>query len=132
MVGCPTDLYQGCDVGVVTERRIMQRRLCSYLGRRSLDIRKILQDRISSAISLSFGSNLGQETRLSVTSISNIEFGHYQCVSAMPLAKELKMKPHDVAMKIFENLDTKDLIESTEVAGPGFMNLRCNRSPSPH
>jgi arginyl-tRNA synthetase len=101
-----------------------QRRLNSNLIRNSLDIRQIIQGRISTAISLSFGHNVAQSTRVSVSAIANEEYGHYQCVSAMPLAKELKMKPHDVATKIFENLETKDLIQSTEVAGPGFMNLR--------
>jgi arginyl-tRNA synthetase len=103
-----------------------QKRLNSNLVKRSLDIRQIIQDRISSAISLAFGPKIAKSTRVSVSAIANEDYGHYQCVSAMPLAKELKMKPHDVAMRIFENLETKDLIESTEVAGPGFMNLRCH------
>lgn len=95
-----------------------------YLSNKSLDIRNILQEKIYSAIVTTFGQNIAKSTKVHVTAISQEEFGHYQCTSAMPLAKILKMKPHDVAMKIFQNLDRHDIIQSTEVAGPGFMNLR--------
>lgn len=95
-----------------------------YLSTRSLDIRSILQERISTAIDISFGPEIRNISKIHVSAISNDEFGHYQCTCAMPLAKVLKMKPYDVAGQIFKNLETKDMIESTEVAGPGFMNIR--------
>ncbi len=44
---------------------------------------------------------------------------------ALLAAKELKMKPRDVAMKVVAVLETDpDLVEKTEVAGPGFINFK--------
>jgi arginyl-tRNA synthetase len=103
------------------------RLLSSYLNintNNSLDIRKILQDRLSHAIRLSFDSKVIQSLRVTVTSISHSEYGHYQSTSAMPLAKQLKMKPNEISKKIFENFDYGYEIESIEMAGPGFINIR--------
>jgi arginyl-tRNA synthetase len=43
--------------------------------------------------------------------------------AAMVLAKEAKAKPRDLADKIAELLRADDLVESVEIAGPGFINL---------
>lgn len=42
---------------------------------------------------------------------------------AMRLAKPLKAKPRDIAEKIAEHLKGCDVITSTEIAGPGFLNV---------
>ena len=47
----------------------------------------------------------------------------YQCNVAMSLAKRLGRQPREVAALIVEHLDTGDLLETPEVAGPGFVNL---------
>jgi arginyl-tRNA synthetase len=47
----------------------------------------------------------------------------YQCNVAMSLAKTLKRAPRDVAQAIVEHLDAADLVETPEIAGPGFINL---------
>ncbi len=44
--------------------------------------------------------------------------------AAMVLAKPLKAKPRDIAEKIAAALADDDDIESVEIAGPGFVNLR--------
>lgn len=46
-----------------------------------------------------------------------------QVNAAMALAKKLGRKPRDVAQAIVDHLDKGDLIESVEVAGPGFLNI---------
>ncbi|MBE3100425.1 MAG: arginine--tRNA ligase [Planctomycetes bacterium] len=51
-------------------------------------------------------------------------FGDYQANGAMALAKQLKMKPRDVAAQVVARLDVADLCEKPEIAGPGFINLR--------
>jgi arginyl-tRNA synthetase len=51
-------------------------------------------------------------------------FGDYQANCAMPLAKVLGKKPHEVAQTIVERLDRGDMLEAPEIAGPGFINLR--------
>src|SRR5436190_17181145 len=54
----------------------------------------------------------------------NPEHGDYQANFAMPLAKLLKRKPQEVAAEIVAKLPKNDRIESTTIAGPGFINIR--------
>src|SRR5262249_26468606 len=51
-------------------------------------------------------------------------FGDYQANCAMPLGKALGKKPQEVAAEIVRRLPLGDLLETPEVAGPGFINLR--------
>jgi len=44
--------------------------------------------------------------------------------AAMVLSKAAGMKPRDLASKIVEKLDQLEDVKSTEMAGPGFINLR--------
>ncbi len=54
--------------------------------------------------------------------------GDIACNIAMQLAKQLKMNPRELAQKIvaalLENPAGKALVESADIAGPGFINLR--------
>ncbi|MGD0516986.1 MAG: arginine--tRNA ligase [Thermoguttaceae bacterium] len=52
------------------------------------------------------------------------KFGDYQANLAMPLGKQLKRQPRNVAADIVRRLDVADLCQSPEIAGPGFINLR--------
>ena len=55
-------------------------------------------------------------------------FGDYQANFAMPLAKQFKLPPKDVAATIVERALSQsqlgDLCETPEIAGPGFINLK--------
>lgn len=46
-----------------------------------------------------------------------------QVNAAMALAKKVGQKPRDVAQSIVDHLDAPELIESVEIAGPGFLNV---------
>ncbi|SDD70821.1 arginine--tRNA ligase [Actinokineospora iranica] len=48
----------------------------------------------------------------------------YQCNAAMSLAKRVGRPPREVAQAIVDNLDSDDLVDEPEIAGPGFVNLR--------
>ena len=54
--------------------------------------------------------------------------GDIACNAAMQLAKPLKKNPRELAQRIVDTLmaapGARDLIESAEIAGPGFINLR--------
>jgi arginyl-tRNA synthetase len=50
-------------------------------------------------------------------------FGDFQANCAMPLAKQHKLNPRDLATQIVEKLDLADLCTEPEIAGPGFINL---------
>jgi arginyl-tRNA synthetase len=49
--------------------------------------------------------------------------GDYATAAALQLARPLRAAPREIAARIAERVDS-DLIESVEVAGPGFLNLR--------
>eukprot|EP00126_Sphaerothecum_destruens_P012738 Sdes_comp21823_c0_seq1m20380 len=67
-------------------------------------------------------------TGMTVITLSQ-KHGDYQCNSAMAIAKKFQghpngaAHPREAAEKILENLPSCDLISSTEVAGPGFINI---------
>ncbi|MFK7903445.1 MAG: arginine--tRNA ligase [Nitratireductor sp.] len=48
--------------------------------------------------------------------------------AAMILAKPLKMNPREIATKIADALNNDEDIESAEIAGPGFINIRLKTS----
>jgi arginyl-tRNA synthetase len=52
------------------------------------------------------------------------KFGDYQANFAMPLGKVLGKPPRDVATQIVAAAKLDDLVQTPEVAGPGFINLR--------
>lgn len=54
--------------------------------------------------------------------------GDYQMNGAMPLAKQLKKAPREIAEPVAEKLAAHPAIESAEVAGPGFINLRLSQT----
>ncbi len=54
----------------------------------------------------------------------DVRFGDYQANCAMPLGKQLRRNPRDVAADIVARLDLAAVTEPPEIAGPGFINLR--------
>lgn len=55
---------------------------------------------------------------------TDTKFGDFQANCAMPLAKQNKKPPRDMAQAIIDKLDVADLCDPPEIAGPGFINLR--------
>lgn len=56
------------------------------------------------------------------------KFGDFQANFAMPIAKELKLNPREVAQKVVDKLDVSELCHAPEIAGPGFINLKLKDS----
>ncbi|VEE07114.1 arginyl-tRNA synthetase [Neisseria animalis] len=54
----------------------------------------------------------------------NAEFGDFQINGVMGAAKQAKQNPRELAQKVADALVGNAVIESAEVAGPGFINLR--------
>ena len=54
----------------------------------------------------------------------NADFGDFQINGVMGAAKQAKQNPRELAQKVAEALSGNAVIESAEVAGPGFINLR--------
>ncbi len=55
-------------------------------------------------------------------------FGDYQANFAMPLGKQLRLPPRDVAARIVEQVNLNDMCHPLEIAGPGFINLKLRTS----
>ena len=60
---------------------------------------------------------------VSVRPCADARFGDFQCVSIMPLAKQLKTNPRQLASQVVEALDVAEICDKVEVAGPGFINF---------
>jgi len=86
------------------------------------DLITILADRFSTAIAAAFGDEHTLIDPL-IRPSANPKFGDYQANVAMSLAKQLGQKPRDVAQAIASNLQIADLVDKTDIAGPGFINL---------
>ncbi len=54
------------------------------------------------------------------------KFGDYQCNALINLAKARKLNPRQLAADVLGRLQTEDLCEKIEVAGPGFLNFWLN------
>lgn len=68
---------------------------------------------------------IGEVTDADVAPCLQEGFGHYQCNSALRLAKTLKQNPRAVAQTIIDSIDstTRQSCSQIDIAGPGFINL---------
>ena len=83
-------------------------------------IRETLDQLISEALSQVCGV---PDCRAIVNPASRPEFGDYQANGVMAVAKELKKNPREIAQAVCQRLDTGQLVERYETAGPGFINI---------
>ena len=60
---------------------------------------------------------------VNVAEATKPEFGDYQFNGIMPLAKQLKRNPREIAAEVTELIDISGPISRVEVAGPGFINI---------
>lgn len=65
------------------------------------------------------------EEKADIAPCAQEEFGHYQCNSALSLAKVLKKSPRQIAEQIIQHLDDtlKSYCSRIEIAGAGFINF---------
>lgn len=103
----------------------------NHNGKTMLNINQLLQQIFGEAISSAYPDL--ENPPLSVTPSQQAKFGDYQCNSAMAMsqmmkAKGLKVSPREIAEKIVQNIPNNDLIEKTEIAGPGFINVHLERN----
>uniref|UniRef100_A0A673J417 Arginine--tRNA ligase, cytoplasmic n=1 Tax=Sinocyclocheilus rhinocerous TaxID=307959 RepID=A0A673J417_9TELE len=102
----------------------------SQNGKAMLNINQCLQQIFGEAISTAYPGL--ENAPLMVTLNQQAKFGDYQCNSAMPMAQMMKAKgqkvsPREIAEKIVQNIPNNELIERTEIAGPGFINVHLKR-----
>lgn len=81
--------------------------------------REILTQRLKLALEKSF-----PDVTPDVVSATDPQFGDYQTNVAMVLAKKNRMAPREVARRIVNDLDVRDISELPKVEGAGFINFR--------
>lgn len=87
-----------------------------------------LIDLFTNAIAKAYPQLAGTVAIISPVNASAAKFGDYQCNSAMSLAKTLKASgvnksPRDIAQEVLKQCQVSPLVEKTEVAGAGFINV---------
>ncbi|MCV6599135.1 MAG: arginine--tRNA ligase [Alphaproteobacteria bacterium] len=80
----------------------------------------LIENKINEVIKTAFEKAGFNEDLLGVKPSTHADF---QCNDALPLAKKAGRNPREIASEIVENLKNSDVIESAEIAGPGFINL---------
>ena len=63
-----------------------------------------------------------------LTRTKSRDHGDYATNAAMPLARVLKKSPQQIAAAILELVQWPDAVESAEIAGPGFINIRLKQA----
>lgn len=79
----------------------------------------VVASRLSAAIEAAFGAEFAGADPV----LRPSQHADAQANAAMALAKKVGQSPRDVAAAILEAADLDDVIERTEIAGPGFINL---------
>uniref|UniRef100_A0A9J7XSC4 Arginine--tRNA ligase, cytoplasmic n=1 Tax=Cyprinus carpio carpio TaxID=630221 RepID=A0A9J7XSC4_CYPCA len=123
--------FPGCDWLFPSEwgDRSLQEEM-SQNDNEMLNINQRLQQIFGEAINTAYPGL--ENPPLTVTPNQQAKFGDYQCNSAMAMAQVMKAKgqkisPREIAEKIVQNIPNNELIERTEIAGPGFINVHLKR-----
>jgi arginyl-tRNA synthetase len=86
----------------------------------SLNLRSELQDWLSAAIAQAAP---GAVPAIGLERPKQAQHGDYATTVALQLAKPLRANPREVATRILAALKPSPLVESTEIAGAGFINI---------
>src|SRR5882757_6440240 len=78
-----------------------------------------LEQVVASAVKELFGMDLPVEL-----SRPDEQFGDYATNIALRLAKPTAQNPRDIAAQLKQKLETDERLQTVEIAGPGFLNLR--------
>jgi arginyl-tRNA synthetase len=89
-------------------------------------IQSQLEERVRTAFAVALPETPVDE--VIVRPCADPKFGDYQCISVMPLAKQLKTNPRELAAQLVAALDVSDLCDKAEIAGPGFVNFHVKTS----
>ena len=91
------------------------------------DVNTQLTEALSAALVAAFGEEYADADPM-LAPANNPKFGDYQANLAMKLGKQLGKPPREVAQAVVDQIQTGDLIEKVEIAGPGFINLHLSTS----
>ncbi|MFT5722721.1 MAG: arginyl-tRNA synthetase [Motiliproteus sp.] len=86
-----------------------------------MNIRDLLNSRFRNAMT---AAQIPVDCQPMVALGKNPLHGDYQANGAMAAAKRMKTNPRELAGQILEHLDLAGIAEHTEIAGPGFINIK--------
>ena len=98
-----------------------------------VDLREQVREWVSQAVSQAMAEGalaLDELPNIVIDRARDPSHGDFACPVALGLAKILRAKPRDIATTITGFLQDNPLLERTEIAGPGFINLYL--SPAAH
>ncbi|MEV6429004.1 arginine--tRNA ligase [Nocardia sp. NPDC051463] len=78
--------------------------------------KQLLRDRLAHAFETVAGEPVDPVVQRS-------QYADYQSNAALGLAKRMSANPREIAAKVLAAADLDDLVERTEISGPGFINL---------
>jgi arginyl-tRNA synthetase len=87
----------------------------------SPDLREHLQLLLSQAVSRVAP---GVQSQVGIERPKQAQHGDYASSAALPLARTLRANPREVAGRIVAAIPESPWVDSTEIAGPGFINIR--------
>ncbi len=72
--------------------------------------------------------SLGAPSLVTIERTRDARHGDFACNIAMRLAKPARSNPRDLAQRIIDQLPASEIIDTVEIAGPGFINIRVSKS----
>ena len=90
-----------------------------------MNIRDLLNDKVQQAMQ---AAGIPADCGAHLAPSKKAGFGDYQANGAMGAAKLMKSNPRELAQNILDHLDLGDIVEKTEIAGPGFINIHLNEA----
>jgi arginyl-tRNA synthetase len=86
----------------------------------SSSIKAILSEHFQRAMQ---SAGIPSECEAHIAPSKKVGFGDYQANGAMAAAKKMGKNPRELAQLMIDHLDIDFIAESTEIAGPGFINI---------
>lgn len=83
----------------------------------------MLQKHLSQLFTSAVSATTGGTEEILLEKPKHKEHGDFSCSVAMKIAKQEKKNPREVAQQILDALPKNEIIEKTEIAGPGFINI---------
>ena len=83
-----------------------------------------IRQRLDEVLSAALSAVCGEATPAIVAPSGRPEYGDYQANGVMSVAKAAKSNPRKLAEQVIAEADLGDMVQSLEVAGPGFINIR--------
>ncbi|ATX80533.1 arginyl-tRNA synthetase [Mariprofundus aestuarium] len=92
-------------------------------------MKQALEQALQQALELLLKDIEGAEAPgVQLTRTKSREHGDYATNAAMPLARLLKKSPQQIAANILDLVQWPDAVDSAEIAGPGFINIRLKQA----